>query len=133
MSGWAAAWNRSPRNRERVLLIALGDHLDRSQIVLAELVNFPAGEPADISSEQLMVGDLVSQNRILRQTAVRSGDNAHAAVLDELERVLLAIKHAPRDASGEQMDELRGRVESEGLLFKIRVVSSNVREKGTKL
>jgi hypothetical protein len=123
----------SAKARERVLLIAMGDHFDRSQIVLAELVNAPEGQPLNISSEQQLAGDLVSQNRILRQTAVRRGDAANAAVLDELERVLLDIAHAPAEIPPEQLEDLQRRIEAQGLLFKVRVISSNVREKGMKL
>jgi len=123
----------SPRARERVLLIALGDHLDRSQMVLAELVNAPEAKTADISEEQHMASELVGENRILRQTAARRGDAASAAVLEELERVLLEIAHSPDEVSKEQLDDLRQRIEAQGLLFKIRIIGTNAKEKGMKL
>ena len=49
-------------------------------------------------------------------------------VLDELERVLLDITHAPARISPEELEKLRQRLESEGILFKVRVVGSNVRQ-----
>jgi hypothetical protein len=123
----------SPKASQRVLLIALGDHLDRSQIVLAELVNAPEGQAADISAQQQLAEHLVSENRLLRQTAAHSGDARDADVLDQLERVLLDIAHSPAQASSSEMDQLRERIEAEGLLFKVRVISTNAREKGMKL
>ncbi len=123
----------SPRARERVLLIAMGDHLDRSQIVLAELANAPEGKPADISAEQQLAGNLIGENRLLRQTAARSGDTGDAAVLEQLERVLIDVSHSPSEISSEEMDNLRQRIEAGGLLFKVRVISTNAREKGMKL
>jgi hypothetical protein len=123
----------SATGRERVLLIALGDHLDRSQIVLAELVNAPEGKTADISNERQLAGELLGENRLLRQTSLRHGDTANAAVLDELERVLLDVAHSPNEVSAGELDEIRDRIEAQGLLFKVRVISTNAHEKGMKL
>lgn len=123
----------SSRARERVLMIAMGDHMDRSQIVLAEIVNAPEGKGADLSAEQQLASSLVGENRLLRQTAMRSGDQASAAVLEDLERVLIEIAHSPSEVSPEEMENLRQRIEAQGLLFKVRVIGSNVREKGMKL
>src|SRR5260370_33257642 len=39
----------------RILLNALGDHLDRSQILLVELANAPAGNPVDQESTERLV------------------------------------------------------------------------------
>jgi hypothetical protein len=122
----------SAKARERVLLIAMGDHLDRSEMVLAELVNAGPGV-TDFDDERARARDLLSENRLLRQTATHTGDVQHAAILDELERVLLDIAHTPPDASAAELETLQSRIESEGLLFKIRVISSNVHDKGQKL
>ena len=122
----------SAKARERVLLIAMGDHLDRSEMVLAELVNAGPGV-TDFDDERSRARDLLTENRLLRQTAARSGDVQHAAVLDELERVLLDIAHTSPEASAAELATLQRRIESEGLLFKIRIISTNVREKGQKL
>ena len=123
----------SAQARDRVLLITLGDHLDRSQIVLAELVNAPEGKPLNIAAQQELAGNLVGENRLLRQIVARKGDRSDTAVLDELERVLLDIANSPSDVSPAELDHLRQRIESQGLLFKVRVISANVREKGMKL
>src|SRR3954463_13493752 len=39
-------------SRDRVLMVAVGDHLERSQMVLVELVNARSGGNVDISAEQ---------------------------------------------------------------------------------
>jgi hypothetical protein len=122
----------SPQDRERIFLLAMSDHLERSQIALTQLLN---GTPAttDLNLERARARDLLDENRLLRETASRDGDHVHAALLDDLERVLLDVansgpKHAPRD-----LDALRRRVDNEGLLFKIRIASANTREKEQKL
>ena len=116
-----------PQAGERILLVAVGDYLERSQMVLIELANARAPGALDISSEQERAMDLVSENRLYRQTAGHTGDAAVASVLDELERVLLDITHAPSRLSPGELEKLRQRLEAEGILFKIRVLGSNVR------
>lgn len=119
--------------RERILLVAVGDHLERSQMVLVELVNARPGEALDISSEQQRAGNLVAENRLYRQTAAHSGDARVAGVLDELEPVLLAIANGPAHLTPEQVDTLRQRIQGDGILFKVRVVGSSVRQREKKV
>jgi hypothetical protein len=118
----------TPAVRERILLVAIGDHLERSQMILVELANAPDG-PLDVSAERASANDLVSANRLYRQTAARSGEPALAAMLDELERVLVEVAAGPERLSPAALGELQRRIESRGLLFKIRVVGSQVRER----
>jgi hypothetical protein len=119
---------------ERVLLVAVGDYLERTQTVLIELANANPNGPLDISSEQERAADLVSENRLYRQTAAHTGDTAVASVLDELERLLVDIAHEPSRLAPQDVERLRSRLESEGILFKIRVLGTNVRnEDGGKL
>ena len=96
-------------------------------MVLIELANTRSPGSLDISSEQERAVDLVSENRLYRQTAGHTGEAAVASVLDELERVLLDIAHAPSRLSPGELEKLRQRLEAEGILFKIRVLGSNVR------
>ena len=116
--------------RERVLLVAVGDHLERSQMVLVELAN--AGAPAagklDISYEQQTAEDLLESNRLYRQTAARNGDVATAALLEELERMLLEIAHSPAEVSARQLEELRRQIEDQGILFKVKIFGSRVEQ-----
>jgi hypothetical protein len=119
--------------RERVLLVAVGDHLDRSEMVLVELVNADAptasGQELDISIEKERAEQLVVVNRLYRQTASSSGDAAMASVLDDLERVLLEIAHSPDKVSSAEFATLRRNIEKRGILLKVRVVGSDVRER----
>src|SRR3984957_13641911 len=116
--------------RERVLLVAVGDHLERSQMILVELAN--AGAPAagrlDLSYEQKTAEDLLESNRLYRQTAATNGDVATAALLEELERVLLDIAHSPSEVSARQLQELRKQIEDRGILFKVKIFGSRVEQ-----
>ena len=115
--------------RERILLVDLGDHLDRSQMMLVELVSAGDGATVDMSSERSRAEQLLAANRLYRETAMKSGDAATAALLDELERVLVDVAASPSTLTQNDFDEVRRRIESKGLLFKVRVVSSDVRER----
>jgi hypothetical protein len=117
----------SASSRERVLQLAVGDHLQRSQLVLLELVN-SSPQAASSAREQERAEELVSTNRLYRQTAVRSGDTAVAEVLDQLERVLVEIARSPAPLTGPEQESLRRRIEGQGLLFKVRVLGARLRE-----
>jgi hypothetical protein len=117
-----------PQTGERVLLVAVGDYLERSQMVLIELSNASPTEPLDISSEQERAADLVSESRLYRQTAAHTGDTAVAGLLDELDRVLLEITHSPSQLSAGEVEALRQRLEAGGILFKVRVLGTKVRQ-----
>lgn len=114
--------------RERVLLVAVGDHLERSRTILVELSN--AGAPAqgrlDISYEQRAAEDLLESNRLYRQTAASAGDVVTATLLEDLERVLLEIAHSPSAVSAGQLEDLRKQIEDRGILFKVKVFGSQV-------
>jgi hypothetical protein len=116
-----------PHTGNRVLLVALSDYLERSQMVLVELANTPPEGRVDISAQQERVEDLVSESRLYRQTADRVGDPVLAGALEDLDRVLLEVAHAPSHLSAGELDSLRERLKAEGILFKIRVLGATVR------
>ena len=116
-----------PQVHERVLLVAVGAYLERSHMVLSELANTDAKGKLDISAEQERAADLVSEGRLYRQTAELIGDSAVAGTLDEIDRVLLDVAHGPSEVSSAELEGLQQRLNSEGILFKIRVLGSKVR------
>jgi hypothetical protein len=118
--------------RERVLVVAVGEHLGRTEMVLMELQNTPAqkGEkPINISETQRRAEDLVEENRLYRQTALNEGDQAMASTLDELERVLLDIANSPDELTPAAFETIRKRIEAQGLLFKVRIVKQGLDER----
>jgi hypothetical protein len=116
--------------RERILLVAVGDHLERSEMLLVELVTAGAdGKPVDISTQQEYAEELVGANRLYRQTVVRAGEPGVASLLDELERLLVEVAHRPSSMSAADLADIRSRIESRGLLFRVRVIETQVREK----
>lgn len=115
--------------RERILLLAVGDHLDRSQVVLLELLNADPLASLDVTVERRSAEDLLSANRLYRQVAARSGDAGVARVLEELERVLIEVANGPSELGPQDLAALRRRIESQGVLFRVRVIGSQIRER----
>lgn len=132
-SGPASGTQQAPADRElvreRILLVAVGDHLERSQMALVELVNSPTGPTVDISGEQERARDLVTENRLYRDAAMTTGEPAVASVLDELERVLVEIANSPSTMTEAEFDTVRKRIEQQGIIFKVRVFGNSVRER----
>ncbi len=110
--------------RERILLVSVGEHLERSEMLLIELANAPAAG-ADLSGELRRAEQLLPFNRLYRQAARRSGQAAVAEVLDELERLLLDIAHSG-ELSAAGLGELRQRIDDGGILFRVQVIGSRV-------
>src|SRR5205823_341609 len=113
-------------DRQRVVLAAVGNHLERSQVLLIELMSADPKDSVDLSSEREQARDLLDDNRLYRLTAQHTGDPAVATVLDELERVLTEIANSPDQLTAGDVREIRKRIESQDLLFKIHVVGSKV-------
>lgn len=113
--------------RERVVLAALGEHLDRTERTLVELVNSQPGGRVDISAEQAWARDLLEANRLYRQAASGAKTPALSQVLDDLEPVLLEIANSPSQITSDEFETLRGRIEARSLVFKVRVSGADVR------
>jgi len=120
------------KTNERVLVVAVGEHLGRSEMVLMELAN---AEPdkgqklMNISAEQKRAEDLLGENRLYRQTALRDGDAVMASTLDELERVLLDIANSPDEVTPAQFEAIQKRIAARGILLKVRVVDQQLRQR----
>jgi len=119
----------STQARERILLKEIGDHLERSQLALIELINSQTNGLVDISLEQALARQLVDVNRLYRQTASRLGDTGMASVLEDLERTLIEISNSPAKLSAGEFADFRRRIDTDDMLFKVKVVSSQVRAK----
>jgi len=112
---------------KRILISSVADHLDRSERVLTDIMN--ASSPEDISIEQGWAEDLLSTSRLYRQDAIDAGEQSIATILDDLERNLLEIVHSPSNISAADLEQLRRRIDAAALLFKVRVMSGQLRDR----
>ena len=116
-------------NPQRVVLVAVGDHLERSQMLLVEIMNADTKGPINFSNEQAEARDLLDSNHLYRVSSQQTGDPQVARLLDQLGRVLAEIANGPAEVSPGDLEQVRHTIQSEGLLFKVRVVSSEVNSK----
>jgi hypothetical protein len=114
--------------QRRILLTVVAEHFDRSGRVLTDIMNASDGD--DISAEQQWAADLLATSRLYRQDAEAAGERSVAAVLDELERALLEIVHSPARATRADLEQMRRRIDAASLLFKVRVLSGELEERG---
>lgn len=125
-AGKAQAVSQQAAGHDRILLVVVSDHLDSSERMLLELANADSTRGLDVTGERRRAVDLVSQNRLYRQTAKQHGDERIAALLSDLEPVLVELAHADDHLSPAELTSLQKRIESKELIFKVRVVSAQV-------
>jgi len=113
--------------QKRILLSSVADHLDRSARVLTDVMN--TSNSRDISTEQRWAEDLLTTSRLYRQDAEDAGERSVASVLDDLERSLLEIVHSPSQISAADLEQIRRRIDAAALLFKVRVLSDEIRQR----
>jgi hypothetical protein len=116
------AQNEVTQAGNRLLLVTLREHLDQSQRMLVELANSDTGS---LEVEKQTAEDLLASNRLYRQSALRVGDPAVAQMLDDLEVFLVEAAHA----RPEELPALQRRLAEKQLLFQLRVMNANLRER----
>jgi hypothetical protein len=123
----------SDQARERILEISIADHLDRAGMLLTEISNAADSGSSYFAAERNRAQDLVDEGRLMRQTLARQGEGPTLTFLDEVERFLLEVANAPDAVSPAEVRELQQRIGAGSLLFKVRIIESNLRTKGRKL
>lgn len=118
-------------HREQVMLTAVSDHIEQSQVVLVELANAeaPDGEAGgiDVTLERDAADDLVSAGRLYRETARDTGNLQLVALLEELELVLVDIARGPGALSAAELAAIRTQIEEQQLIFKLQVLGADVK------
>jgi hypothetical protein len=122
-----------PAGRERVLLTALGDHFQRSEMLLVEVMNATATASQEIGFERQTADDLVESSRLYRQAAQQNGNVRLAQMLEDLESVLVEIARSPDQVDRKDFHSLRARIDQDDLLFKVRAVSKQIEDRQKSL
>ncbi|MBL8113568.1 MAG: hypothetical protein JNK60_11825, partial [Acidobacteria bacterium] len=84
--------------RERMLLVAVAGHLEKSTAMLVEVAH--AEDGASLARERARAETLLPANRLYRLAAERAGDAATAQLLDEMERTLLLVATSEEGEQG---------------------------------
>jgi hypothetical protein len=121
------------RLRERVLLTALDNHFQQSEMLLVEVMNAPPGGDDNFGFERQTADDLLDSSRLYRTTAQLNGDVQFAQLLEDLESVLVEIARSPEKVDRKDFNSLRARIDGDNLLFKVRAVSQQVQDRQRSL
>jgi hypothetical protein len=111
----------TPQAKQRVVLVVLTDHLDRTERLLVQLEHAGSKDQADNAQLQSEARELLASNRLYRVTASNEGDPQLAGSLDRLEGVLAEIANDPK-LTASDIDRVRDDMNTKGILFEIRVL-----------
>lgn len=113
--------NANPQATQRVVLVVLTDHLDRTERLLVALQHADSSDATESALLQSEARELLASNRLYRATASKVGDPAVAAALDRLEGVLAEVANNP-NLTDADLQRVRRDMNSNGILFEIRVL-----------
>ncbi|HEX5758785.1 MAG TPA: hypothetical protein VF121_06285 [Thermoanaerobaculia bacterium] len=118
----------SAAGRDLILLASVAGHLESSQRLLSEVSNTEseAAAPVALGAERRWAAHLLAANRLYRESSKQGGRPHLAALLDELEPLLLELAHTPDELPADKLATLRERIEARALLFKTRVVTERL-------
>ncbi|HTV83418.1 MAG TPA: hypothetical protein VME18_12265 [Acidobacteriaceae bacterium] len=106
---------------QRVVLVMVTDHLDRSERLLTALEHADPSDRVEIAQLQSEAQQLLASNRLYRATASKADDPLLAATLEQLEGVLAEIADDPH-LTPTDLRSARREMNAEGILFEIRVL-----------
>jgi anti-sigma-K factor RskA len=120
----------NPQATQRVVLVVLTDHLDRTERLLVQLEHADSPNRAENEQLQSEARELLASNRLYRVTASNAGDPALAGALDRLDGVLAEIANDP-NLTGADLERVRNEMNTKGILFEIRVLRSRSPDQGS--
>jgi hypothetical protein len=111
---------------QRVVVVVLGDHLDRSERLLVELKHTDAGNAEMVSPLREEARNLLAANSFCRQKAMHADDAALATALDRLDHLLQVLANQPEGLSSATLSQLQHEINAGGLLLDVRVLRSRL-------
>lgn len=109
----------------KVVVVLLGDHLDRSERLLVELKHTDSDtDRADLEPLKNEARSLLAANHVFRADVQDENDPALAQTLGRLDNLLTEIASQPDGLDAAQAARIRHKMNAEGLLFEVRVLRS---------
>ena len=109
------------QRQQRVVLVVLTDHLDRTERLLVQLNHADLRDKSESAQLQTEARELLASNRLYRVSANNEGDPALAGALDRLEGVLAEIANDPHLTEAD-LERVRKDMNTSGILFEVRVL-----------
>ena len=107
---------------QRVVVVVLSDHLDRSERLLVELKHAEDGSAASPLRDEAR--SLLAANQICRKNAKQDDDRALSTALDRLDHLLVELANQPDGLNSQTINRLQDEMNVNGLLFEVRVLRS---------
>lgn len=111
---------------QHVVLVVLGDHLDRSERLLVELKHVDANNTEMLPPLRDDARSLLAANHICRKNAQQSGDPALEIALGHLDSLLNQLANQPGGLNAAAIERLQSEMNVEGLLFEVRVLRTRI-------
>ena len=116
----------APVPEQRVVVVVLSDHLDRSERFLVELKHARADDTELASPLREEARSLLAANRSARADAEQARDPALSKALDHLNELLDAMANHPGGLNAAAIARLQDEMNADGLLFEVRVLRSRI-------
>jgi hypothetical protein len=116
---------------QRVVVVVLGDHLDRSERLLVELKHTDAGNAELVSPLREEARSLLADNSLCRQKALHADDAALTDALDRLDHLLRVLADQPEGLSSTTLTQLQHEIDAGDLLLDVRVLRSRLPKQET--
>jgi len=118
--------------RTPIVVVVLSDHLDRSERLLVELKHVDANNSDMMGPLRDEARSLLPANRICRTDAERTDDPALQSALDHLDHLLNELANQPEGLNAAAISRLKDEMNTDGLLFEVRVLRSRARDQKTE-
>jgi hypothetical protein len=114
------------------VVVVLDDHLDRSERFLVELKHADLDSTTTDAPMRDEARNLLAANRVCRKNAAQTDDPELNTALDHLDSLLAEAANAPGGLNAENISKLQDEMNSEAVLFEVRVLRSRIaHRKGT--
>jgi hypothetical protein len=109
---------------QRVVVVVLSDHLDRSERLLVELKHADADNAKMMAPLHDEAQSLLAANRICRKNVKHDDDPDLAMALDRLDHLLVKLANQPEGLNSATVTRLQEEMNADSLLFEVRVLRS---------
>ncbi len=116
----------APAAPKRVVVVLLGDHLERTERLLVELKHTDVDDSDMLPPLRDEARNLLPANRICLREAEKSDDTELEQALSALNRVLTDLADQPRGLDPAEVTRLQMEMNADGLLFEVRVLRSRI-------
>lgn len=120
----AALQPHAPAPQPKIVVVVLGDYLDRSERLLVELKHADAENSELVKPLPEEAKGLLAANHVFQQDAEKQGDEDLSHTLDDLDHLLTQLAEQPGGLSAASLERLQQEMTNEGLLFEVRVLRS---------